>query len=67
VNVSSIAGQMPPPWLPYYSASKSALGSLTAAQRMELRRDGVHAMCVDPGYVQTAFQDHALGTDRRRR
>lgn len=61
VNISSIAGQMPLPWLPFYSASKSALASLTASQRMELKKDGIHSMCVYPGYVKTAFQDHAIG------
>ena len=61
VNVSSIAGQMSLPWLPFYSASKSALASLTSSQRMELKREGVHAMCVYPGYVKTDFQDHAEG------
>ena len=61
VNVSSIAGQMSLPWLPLYSASKFALTSLTATQRMELRRQGVHVMTVFPGYVDTDFQAHATG------
>ena len=61
VNVSSIAGQLPLPWLPAYSASKAALESITAAQRMELKASGVHAMCVCPGYVYTGFHDHAEG------
>jgi short-subunit dehydrogenase len=61
VNVSSIAGQMTLPWLPLYSASKFALTSLSASQRMELRRQGVHVMTVFPGYVDTDFQAHATG------
>ena len=44
------------PWLTVYSASKYALGSLTEGLRMELRGDGVRAMLVCPGYVQTGFQ-----------
>ncbi len=62
VNVSSIAGQIPLPWLPLYSASKFALASLTSTQRVELRRDGVHVMGVFPGYVNTGFQDNAAGS-----
>ena len=62
VNVSSIAGQIPLPWLPVYSASKFALASITSTQRNELRRDGVHVMGVFPGYVDTGFQAHAGGT-----
>ncbi len=62
VNVSSIAGQIPLPWLPLYSATKFALASLTSTQRIELRRDGVHVMGVFPGYVDTGFQDNAAGS-----
>jgi short-subunit dehydrogenase len=61
VNISSIAGQMSLPWLPLYSASKFALTSLSATQRMELRRQGVNVMTVFPGYVDTDFQAHATG------
>jgi short-subunit dehydrogenase len=61
VNVSSIAGQMSLPWLPLYSASKFALTSLSATERMELRRRGVNVMTVFPGYVDTDFQAHATG------
>lgn len=62
VNVNSIAGQIPLPWLPLYSAGKAALASLTSSQRMELRRHGVHVMSVFPGYVATDFQAHAAGS-----
>ena len=61
VNVSSIAGLIPLPWLPVYSASKFALSSITASQRAEFRRNGVHVMGVFPGYVDTEFQAHAPG------
>lgn len=60
VNVSSIAGKVTLPWLSLYSASKHALIALTEALRMELGRDGIHAMSVCPGYVDTGFQSHAL-------
>ena len=61
VNVSSIAGKFTLPWLPLYSASKHALSSWTEALRMELRGSGVHAMTACPGYIDTAFHQHALG------
>jgi len=60
VNIGSVAGKFTLPWLPLYSASKYALGSWTESLRMELRRDGIHAMLVCPGYVRTDFQRHAL-------
>jgi len=60
VNVGSIAGKVTLPWMTLYSATKSAVGSLTEGLRMELRRDGVHAMLVCPGYVTTGFQKNVL-------
>jgi short-subunit dehydrogenase len=60
VNIGSIAGKLTLPWLPLYSASKSALGSWTESLRMELRGSGVHAMLVCPGYIQTGFQRNVL-------
>jgi short-subunit dehydrogenase len=60
VNIGSIAGKVTLPWMTLYSATKSAVGALTEGLRMELRRDGVHAMLVCPGYVTTGFQKNVL-------
>ena len=46
VNVGSVAGKVTLPWMTLYSASKYAVGSWTEGLRMELARDGVHAMLV---------------------
>ena len=56
VNVGSIGGKVVLPWMTLYSVTKSALGTLTEGQRMELMRDGVRTMLVCPGYVKTGFQ-----------
>jgi short-subunit dehydrogenase len=61
VNVSSVAGGATLPWLTLYSASKAALASMTDGLRIELRKDGIRALTVCPGYVQTDFQSHVLG------
>jgi short-subunit dehydrogenase len=61
VNVGSIAGKIPLPWMTLYSASKYAVGALTEGLRMELRGDGVKTMLVCPGYVTTGFQQHVRG------
>ena len=60
VNISSIAGKVTLPWFTLYSVSKFALGSLTDGLRMELKRDGIHAMTVCPGYVRTDFGQHVV-------
>jgi short-subunit dehydrogenase len=36
------------------------VGSLTDGLRIELRRHGIHAMTVCPGYVKTRFQRNVL-------
>jgi len=61
VNIGSVAGKMPLPWITVYSASKYAVGALTEGMRMELKREGIHSMIVCPGYVKTDFQQHAAG------
>jgi short-subunit dehydrogenase len=60
VNVGSIGGKIPLPWMTLYSASKYAVTGLTEGLRMELRGDGVKTMLVCPGYVTTGFQEHVL-------
>lgn len=61
VNVGSIAGRVPLPWLTLYCASKYAIGALTDGARMELAGTGIRTMTVCPGYVRTGFQQNALG------
>jgi short-subunit dehydrogenase len=58
VNVGSIGGKIPLPWMTLYSASKYAVTGLTEGLRAELRGDGVKTMLVCPGYVTTGFQEH---------
>ena len=58
VNVGSIAGKVTLPWFTLYSATKYALGAWTDGLRMELKRYGIHAMTVCPGYVKTGFQQN---------
>ena len=60
VNISSIAGKVPLPWLPLYSSSKCALNAFSDALRMELGAAGIHVLSVCPGYVDTPFRDNAL-------
>jgi short-subunit dehydrogenase len=58
VNVGSIGGKIPLPWMTLYSASKYAVTALTEGLRMELRGDNIMTLLVCPGYVSTGFQQH---------
>lgn len=60
VNIGSIAGKIPLPWMTLYSASKYAVGALTEGLRGELAGSGVHTMVVCPGYVTTRFQKNVI-------
>jgi NAD(P)-dependent dehydrogenase (short-subunit alcohol dehydrogenase family) len=53
VNIASIAGTIPTPSLPAYGASKAAVISLTRTLNAELDGDGVRAVAVCPGFVDT--------------
>ena len=55
INISSAAAIFSIPFQAFYSASKSAVNSLTLALRNELRDFGVSACAVMPGDVKTGF------------
>jgi NAD(P)-dependent dehydrogenase (short-subunit alcohol dehydrogenase family) len=53
VNLSSIAGTGPVPGLAAYGASKAALISLTRSFNAEVEGDGIRAVALCPGFVDT--------------
>ena len=55
INISSVAGHIPVPFMAIYSASKFAMNALGKGARLELRRDHIHVLTVCPGYVRTDF------------
>lgn len=60
VNVSSVAGHIPVPFMTLYCASKFALNALGKGARMELKRDHINVLTVCPGYVSTDFGEHLV-------
>jgi NAD(P)-dependent dehydrogenase (short-subunit alcohol dehydrogenase family) len=57
VNLASIAGTLPTPGLSVYGATKAAVISLTRSLNDELDADGVRAIAICPGFVDTAMSD----------
>jgi NAD(P)-dependent dehydrogenase (short-subunit alcohol dehydrogenase family) len=53
VNLASIAGTLPAPGLATYGATKAAVISLTRSLNEELDADGVRAIAICPGFVDT--------------
>lgn len=55
LNVASIAGFMPGPYMATYYASKAFVQSFSQALHAELRLSGVHVTALCPGPVRTNF------------
>jgi short-subunit dehydrogenase len=60
INISSVAGHIPVPFMAVYCASKFALNAVGKGARMELRRDRINVLTVCPGYVSTEFGKHMV-------
>ncbi len=57
VLVGSLAGRAPIPFQAHYSATKAAVESLALALRNELHPSGVKVVLVEPGDIDTSFND----------
>ena len=53
VNISSVAGFLPAPYMGIYAASKHALEGYTETLDHEVRRFGVRALLVQPAYTKS--------------
>jgi len=60
INISSVAGHIPVPFMALYSASKFAMNALGKGARVELKRGNVNVLTVCPGYVSTEFGAHVV-------
>lgn len=60
LNLGSITGFAPGPFMASYGASKAFIRSLSAALSAEVAGTGVTVTCVSPGIVRTAFFDREL-------
>ena len=61
VNLASIAGKSPQPWLSVYSATKAAVAAYTVAMNKELAKHGVKSVAFAPGFVDTDMTDYVKG------
>jgi short-subunit dehydrogenase len=64
INISSVAGHIPVPFMAIYSASKFAMNAIGKGARMELKRDNINVLTVCPGYINTDFGAHVVA-DRK--
>jgi short-subunit dehydrogenase len=57
VNMASMAGKSPQPWLSVYAAAKAAVIAYTRAMNKELNVDGIKSVAFCPGFVDTDMSD----------
>jgi short-subunit dehydrogenase len=57
VNLASLAGKVPSPWLSVYSSTKAAVIAYTRAMNKELNGDGIKSVAFCPGFVDTDMSD----------
>jgi short-subunit dehydrogenase len=62
VNMASIAGKSPQPWLSVYAATKAAVVAYTVSMNKELTTAGVKSVAFCPGFVDTDMTDFVKGT-----
>jgi NAD(P)-dependent dehydrogenase (short-subunit alcohol dehydrogenase family) len=58
INVSSLAGIVPTPFMSFYSASKFALEGYTASLRQEVLPFNIHVSLVEVGFLRTPMMEH---------
>jgi short-subunit dehydrogenase len=59
INVSSLAGEGPGPYMATYAGTKAFVTSFTDSLAEELRGTGVQVQAVLPGFTRTEFQERA--------
>jgi NAD(P)-dependent dehydrogenase (short-subunit alcohol dehydrogenase family) len=61
INLASIAGKSPQPWLSVYSATKAGVIAYTQAMNRELNDDGIRSVALCPGWVETDMTEFIQG------
>jgi len=63
INVSSVLGFLPAPFMALYAATKHAIEGYSESLDHEVREHGVRVLLVEPGYTNTAFDANAVAVD----
>jgi len=63
VNVSSVLGLIPAPFMAIYGATKHAVEGYAESVDHEVREYGVRVLLVEPAYTSTGFEANAVAPD----
>src|SRR5437762_13346049 len=65
INVTSLAGRLPVPFMAAYNAAKAAMASFTMSIQLELPDSRVRIVDLQPGDICTDFNDAVTKSDQR--
>ncbi|KOU62172.1 oxidoreductase [Streptomyces sp. MMG1533] len=63
INISSVLGFLPQPYMAAYAASKHAIEGYTESLDHEVRDHGVRALIIEPAYTRTGFEANSAKPD----
>lgn len=63
INISSVLGFLPAPFMASYAAAKHAIEGYSESVDHEVRQYGVRVLLVEPGYTRTTFETNASHPD----
>jgi NAD(P)-dependent dehydrogenase (short-subunit alcohol dehydrogenase family) len=63
INISSVLGLVPAPYMASYAATKHAIEGYSESIDHEVREHGIRVLLVEPGYTKTGFDANAIQPD----
>jgi NAD(P)-dependent dehydrogenase (short-subunit alcohol dehydrogenase family) len=63
INISSVLGLVPAPYMASYAATKFAIEGYSESVDHEVREHGIRVLLVEPGYTRTGFDANAIQPD----
>ncbi|MCX4613022.1 MULTISPECIES: oxidoreductase [Streptomyces] len=63
INISSVLGFLPQPYMAVYAASKHAIEGYSESLDHEVRDHGIRALIVEPAYTRTGFEANSAKPD----
>jgi NAD(P)-dependent dehydrogenase (short-subunit alcohol dehydrogenase family) len=65
VNLSSVMGLIPAPFMALYAASKHAMEGYSESLDHEIRDSGIRVVLVEPAYTRTSFEGNVYQADQQ--
>ena len=63
LNVSSVLGLIPAPYMAVYASTKHAIEGYSESVDHEVREHGVRVLLIEPAYTNTGFETNSLAAD----